>query len=80
MVKEQVNNPLSNEVRLETLMVCSILISAKHPVEQFQLNSLSVGGVGVTKHVRLRSDPMRYSIVLLFSYEGIPGGLATILT
>ena len=55
-------------------------MSAKHPVEQFQLNSLSVGGVGVTKHVRLRSDPTRYSTVLLFPSTGKPGGSVITLT
>ena len=61
-------------------MVCSILISAKHPVEHFQLNSLLAGGVGVTKHVRLRSDPTRYSKVLLFPSTGEPLELGTMLT
>ena len=61
-------------------MVCSVFISAKHPVEHFQLNSLLTGGVGVTKHVRLRSDPTRYPIVLLFPSTVIPIGLGTMLT
>ena len=61
-------------------MVCPVLVSAKHPVEQFQLNSLSAGGVGVTKHVRLRSDPTRYSTVLLLPSAGKPGGSVITLT
>ena len=60
-------------------MVCSVFLSAKHPVEHFQLNPLLAGGVGVTKQVRLRSDPTRYPIVLLVPSTVVPGGLGTML-
>ena len=79
-MKEQVIDPLSIVSRLVTLMVCSILISAKHPVEQFQLKVLLAGRKGVTKHVRLILDPIRYPKVLLFLLTGTPRGLVTIST
>ena len=79
MLKEQVIDPPSVTLRSVTLMVCSVFISAKQPLEQFQLKLLSAGGGGVTKHVRLRLDPTRYSIVLLIPSTGKPTGLVTML-
>ena len=80
MLKEQVIDPLSVVLRSVTLMVCSIPISAKHPVEQLQLKLLLTGGAGATEHVRLRSAPTKYSTVLLFPSTGVPRGDVTMLT
>ena len=64
LVNEQVSVPLSVVLKSLTLIVCSIVISAKHPFEHFQVNSLLAGGAGVTEHVRLRLDPIKYSTAL----------------
>ena len=79
MLKEHVIDPLSVILRLVTLMVCSVFISAKQPVEQFHLKLLLTGGGGETKHVKLRLDPTRYSLVLLTPSTGKPTGLVTML-
>ena len=81
LVNEHVSVPLSVVLRSLALIVCSIIISAKHPFEHFQVNSLLAGGVGVTEHVRLRSEPMKYSTALLMlSSNGTPTGFGTMLT
>ena len=56
----QFSTPPSVISKLITLIFCVISKSAKHPVEQLQLNSLSGGGGGSTKHDRLRLVPATY--------------------
>jgi len=55
-------------------------MSAKHPVEQFQLNSLPSGAAGITEHVKLSSVPTKYSKTLEAPATGLPSGLPTMVT
>ena len=80
MTTEQFITPLSISSSAVTLMVCSICISAKHPVEQLQLNSLTDGGRGVTEQFKMRSVPAKYSKALVDPGMGLPRGSATTLT
>ena len=80
MSTEQFITPLSISSSAVTLMVCSICISAKHPVEQLQLNSLSDGGEGKTEQFRVRAVPTKYSKALVDPGTGLPSGSGTTLT
>ena len=70
MITEQFNSPLSVTSNSVTLTDCSISTSTKHPVEQLQLNSILDGGIGVTTHVKVRSDPIGKSKILSFLMTG----------
>ena len=50
MVTEQVISPLSDGVRVVTVMTCLFSISAKQPIVPFQLNLVLAGVVGWTTH------------------------------
>jgi len=65
-----------------TLIVCPVSTPAKHPVEHLHLNTLLATGVNVVAHVSLksRSDPIRYTKLLLFILSKISGDSLTIET
>ena len=53
-----------------TITDCSVLLSNEHPL-QLQLSSLSDGGVGVTIHVKVRSDPTGNSKIFSIPLTGM---------
>ena len=74
--------PSSVSFKFITLIFCVITLSAKHPNIQLQVNSISNDGMGVTKHERLRSVPLKYTKVSVDPgpLKGMPIGSANILT
>ena len=81
MMIEQFNIPLSVTSISVMLIVCSTSMSAKHPVEQAQIKSLSLNvSVELTSQVKVMLDPIRCSKVLLPSSTRLPGGSLTMVT
>ena len=81
MIIEQLNIPLSVTSISVMLIVCSFSMSAKHPVEQAQIKSLSLNvSVELTSQVKVMLDPIRCSKVLLPSSTRLPVGSLTMVT
>ena len=81
MIIEQFNIPPSVTSISVMLIVCSTSMSAKHPVEQAQIKSLSLNvSVELTSQVKVMLDPIRCSKVLLPSSMRLPGRLLTMTT
>ena len=81
MIIEQFNIPLSVTSISVMLMVCSTSMSAKHPVEQAQIKSLSLNiSAELTSQVKVMLDPIRCSKALLTSLTRLPGGSLTMVT
>ena len=81
MIIEQFNIPLSVTSTSVMLIVCSTSMSAKQPVEQTQIKSLSLNvSVELTSQVKVMLDPIRCSKVLLLSSTRSPGGSLIMVT